>query len=534
MKKHGRGLLGGLGVLAIAVAIAVAFVSSSGAASRSSTGSHAEIANLNIGFNTVNSLNPANLGNFVTNALGMENLLKLTNDLKLEPWLATSWSMTSPTTYVYHLRHGVKFSDGTPMTSADVVTSWQTYMAPKSSLAAYYNSVKSVTAPDQYTVKVTLKRPDNGWSAIPALYGWVFEKSFYLAHQKTMGNAGVLIVGTGPWKYDSFDPSTGIEASANPYYWGHVNIQHISMKFLADDNAAALAMRAGEIDLYPQLLTDVKGFMAAAGSNVQLIGANDRCGMGMLQFNTQRGPLSNIHVRRAIAYAINRNDVLAALAEPDTGPLYTMLTPDQWNQLGTPAQVKAVLETIPTYPFSLAKAKAELAQSPYPHGFTQAADTFNAYGLPIMMQAISGDLKKIGINMTFKSLAIGAWIAKFETKKTTEPMYLDSLGCYYPDAGQFPNLFLSPTAVVGSYPWSIFRYQNPAINKLTTVANQTTNKAKRLALYGQILRLEAADLPYLPLNTEAYFGAISKKYSFDGFGWFGGDYWPWPLGVTAK
>jgi peptide/nickel transport system substrate-binding protein len=383
-------------------------------------------------------------------------------------------------------------------------------------------------------VKVTLKRPDNGWAAIPALYGWVFEKRFYLAHQKTMGNAGVLIVGTGPWKYDSFDPTTSLELSANPHYWGHVNIQHISMKFLADSNAEALAMRAGEIDLVPQLLTDVEGFMAAAGSNVQLIGANDRCGMGMLQFNTQRGPLANIHVRRAVAYAINRKDVLAALAEPDTGPLYTMLTPDQLAELGTPQQVKAALKGIPTYPFSLGKARAELAQSPWPHGFTQNADTFNAFGLPNMMQAIAADLKKIGINMTFKPLETGAWIAKFESKKTTEPMYLDSLGCYYPDPGQFPNLFLSPAAVVGSYPWSIFHYQNPAINKLTAIANETTNKTKRLALYGQVMRLEAEDLPYLPLNTEAYFGALNKKFTFSGFGWFGGDYWPWPLGIKTR
>jgi peptide/nickel transport system substrate-binding protein len=265
---------------------------------------------------------------------------------------------------------------------------------------------------------------------------------------------------------------------------------------------------------------------------MRLIGQGDRCGEGLLLLNPKYPPWSNVHVRRAVAYAINRNHVLLAQGAPQTTTLDTMITPDQFKQLGTPAQVKAVLKDVPRYPYNLAKAKQELALSPWPHGFSGSADTFNAYGLPDIMQAISADLKKIGINMKFSSIGINAFLSKFYGPKPThEAMYFDSLGCYYPDVGQFPNLFLGKDAVKGSYPWSLFRYLNPEAARLTAAANATTNKAKRLAFYGQILRIQASDVAYLPLTTEAYFGVINKKYTFPGFGWFGGDYWPWALGI---
>jgi peptide/nickel transport system substrate-binding protein len=478
-------------------------------------------------------VSPVGVGNdFVTNSLGLEQLLRLDSHLRVHPWLATSWQRTNPVTYVYQLRHGVKFWDGTEMTAADVAASLNAARSPKVYASVYYVPVKSIKATGRYTVTVTLKKPDNSWADIPALYGWVFEKSFYLAHKTTMGKPGVLIVGTGPWKYDSLDPTSGIELSANPHYWGGpVPIQHISFKYFKDSTSLALAMRAGEIDLNPQLINGVKGFMAAAGSNVQLIGQGDRCGMGLLVLNPHYGPWTNLHVRRAVAYALNREDIVAAQGAPDTEPLYTMVTPDQWRELGTAAQTNPVVKTIPTYPFSLAKAKQELAQSPYPHGFSASVDTTSPYGVGDVMQAISGDLAKIGIKLKITIVSDATWLAKFEVPHSKEGMTFYSLGCYYPDAGQFPNLGLSFNSVKGSYPWSVFRYLNPTIARLVATANTTTDNMKRIQLYGQILRLEAQDLAYLPLTTEAYFGAINKKYSFPDFGWFGGDYWPWALAI---
>jgi peptide/nickel transport system substrate-binding protein len=255
--------------------------------------------------------------------------------------------------------------------------------------------------------------------------------------------------------------------------------------------------------------------------------------MGLLEFNTHRTPFADVHVRRAFAYAIDRGHSVIAQASPKTSPLYTIITPAQFATLGTPAQVHAVVKTIPTYRRNIAKAKQELALSKYPHGFSVTTDITDVYNIPQIMQAMAADVKPIGITLHVNRITSGDWLKRYETPTSTEPINWDTLGCYYPDSGQFPNLFLSSTSDDGAYPWSVFRYQNPTINKLTQAGDEETDNAKRLRIYGQDLKLAMTELPFLPITTQSTFGAITKRFSFPSFGWFGGDYWPWPLAIKA-
>jgi MarR-like DNA-binding transcriptional regulator SgrR of sgrS sRNA len=79
--------------------------------------------------------------------------------------------------------------------------------------ADFFPTVKSITATGPYTVVVTLTHPDPSWQDVPATVGWpIFEKSFAEAHKGTLGNPGVLVEGTGPWEFDSLDPTKGAYA----------------------------------------------------------------------------------------------------------------------------------------------------------------------------------------------------------------------------------------------------------------------------------------------------------------------------------
>jgi ABC-type transport system substrate-binding protein len=119
--------------------------------------------------------------------LWSENLLRLGPAGQIEPRLAQSWSQQSPTVYVYHLRHGVKFWDGDEMTSADVVNTLQWDQKPDSYVGTYLTNVASFTAPDKYTVVITLKHPDAGWAPMLATVGRVFEKKFEQEHGGAAG-----------------------------------------------------------------------------------------------------------------------------------------------------------------------------------------------------------------------------------------------------------------------------------------------------------------------------------------------------------
>src|SRR5215469_8875802 len=134
------------------------------------SGSAATIPLLRVGINyTVTTLNPAKNGyQFEIAALTLETLLTLTPQGQLEPELATSVTNPNPVTYVYHLRPGVKFWEGTALTAADVAYSWNFERAASSTGASYFASVKQVTADGPATVVVTLSHPDASWQYTPA------------------------------------------------------------------------------------------------------------------------------------------------------------------------------------------------------------------------------------------------------------------------------------------------------------------------------------------------------------------------------
>jgi peptide/nickel transport system substrate-binding protein len=215
---------------------------------------------------------------------------------KIEPALAVSVSQPGPAVYVYHLRHGVRFWDGNELTATDVANAINYQRYPAFPSTSYLKRVKNVSARDRYTVVVTLRGRDPTWPYIAAFTGLVFEKKFADAHKGTFGQPSMGTMGTGPWIVKSFNPTTGMELSANPHWWGgKVNVQHISVKFFADDNSAALAMRAGAIDAYPPT-SDVRGF--AATSQAQIVSAPSAYTIGYFMMNPNVAPWDDLHVRR--------------------------------------------------------------------------------------------------------------------------------------------------------------------------------------------------------------------------------------------
>jgi peptide/nickel transport system substrate-binding protein len=109
--------------------------------------------------------------------------------------------------------------------------------------------VKNVQAVGRYTIVITLRRPNA--AALLDLGGvGVWEKTFQDEHKTTFGEPGTLLIGTGPWKVDSLEPTSGMQLSVNPHWWGgNVNVKRISVEFFNNETSMTLAFRAGEIDV---------------------------------------------------------------------------------------------------------------------------------------------------------------------------------------------------------------------------------------------------------------------------------------------
>ncbi|HEX6519859.1 MAG TPA: ABC transporter substrate-binding protein [Streptosporangiaceae bacterium] len=505
-------------IAAIAAVAALSACSSAGSTPTAGTsGASAAIPVLRVGTPAIQNgtLDPLTTQGCATDYCGlfMERLLKFSPQNTLEPELATSVTHPDPVAYVYHLRHGVRFWDGSEMTSADVVYSLDYQEAPASETATYYTNVKSITAPDRYTVVVTLKTPNLGWPYTVAYEGVIFEKSFAEAHKGTMGKPGVLIEGTGPWQVDSFDPTRGIELSANPHWWGGtVPVRHISFKFFATESSEALAMRAGDIDVaFP-----IGGQAFAATSGARLVSwLNNE--IGFFSMNVKLPPWNDIHVRRAVAYALNRADIIAAGGGPSYGvPIYAFYPPLDLETLVPQPQVNALLGSLPRYMFDLAQARHELAQSAYPHGFTATMHACTFGNFINQVQVVAAELQRIGINMGVKVISCDAWVTELYGPKTFGAVFSTSHSSSIDPSGL--SAYNLGSAAIPAGGIDDANYNPPSVDQLLNAAVATANPAQRFTLYGQVLQHLAADVPYVPLFQTNAFAAVSSKFTLPPLG----------------
>jgi peptide/nickel transport system substrate-binding protein len=458
----------------------------------------------------------------------LETLTKFGSSGQIEGALATSVTQPNATTFVYHLRAGVKFWNGDPMTSADVVNALDYYSKPGSYVSSLLVGVKSIAATGPDAVTITLKYPYAPWRAETTGQFPIFEKKFQQAHPATMGQPGVLIMGTGPWQIDSFDPTSGLQLSANPHWWGGpVPIKKITVKFFASETTTALALRAGEIDVASNVLNP-RAFASTSGGSIVSAPAFSEGYFGM---NVNQPPWNNIHVRRAVAYALNRADVIAALGN-NAESVSTFIPPSELQRLGSASQVAALVGSLPGYPYDLAKARQELAQSPYPHGFTATTQTITFASYTPVNEAIAGDLAKIGINLKLKTIGFTQYLAFASGPKAAIGGLYATFNVQNPDPNAFPSEMLgSANAAPGGYNWA--DYDPPASDTLIKSAEATQDDAGRLAIYGQLLKMLGTDLPYVPLYIQNYNVALSSQFTWPGHNVYT-QWGAWALNIKPK
>jgi peptide/nickel transport system substrate-binding protein len=506
--------------LGAALAAAVLLAAGCASAAPSAPSASAVIPSL-----TVGTTQPAttldltkDLGSYVIDDIALDTLLSLGPQAQLKPNLATSVTQPNPVTYVYHLRHDAKFWDGDPLTATDVAYTYNYLRGTTSQVAYVFPAVKSITADGPYTVVVTLPSPDPAWKYTPALqYTGIFEAKFAEAHKGTFGKPGTLIMGSGPWEVNRLDPTTGAELSANPHWWGgKVPIQRVSVKVYSNETSLALAFRAGEVDLDP-LINNPQSFASTSGAKLLV---SPSCGDAFVTLNTQIPPWNDVHVRRAVAYALNRTDVIAA-AGGYSSPLYTFIAPPVLQTVASSAQISKLLGTLNLYPYSVAKAEQEMTQSAYPHGVSTTIQAWTG-GAVNQAQVIAAELAKVGINAKVKEVTLGQQEAEATGPAGQRPTTVWEGGCTTPDASGYDFYLGSANTKAGQ--WNEADWAPPSVDRSLTEGTNTYNSADRFAAFSDVLRQMSADVPYVPLYLTDFTVALSSKFSDSAFNyWFFGN-----------
>jgi peptide/nickel transport system substrate-binding protein len=414
------------------------------------------------------------------------SLLSRDDKMNPTPDLAESWEIPDPLTYVFHLRHGVKFHDGRALTSADVKYTFDTILAGplKTPKRGSLKTVASIEAPDAYTVIFHLKEPyasllwtltTPGIGIVPAGAGADFAQ-----HP----------VGTGPFKFVSYTVDEQIVLERNPDYFGTIpQIQNLHMKIVTDALVRALELRKGSADATINSLTPDMAVTLAKEPGVR-VDQQPGTSLAYLAFNLEDSVLGKRDVRQALAYATDRETIIKYLLRGQARPASSLLPPNHW----------AFDPYTPQYNFDPQKAEALLDQAGYKRGadgvrMHLTLKTSTDESTRLMSEAIAEQWKRVGVMLELRPLEFGTLYVDI-THGTFQIYSLRWVG-----ANNDPDIFeyVFSSKKIPPDGANRGRYKNPELDALLNEERVEMDREKRKALLFQVQQIIATDEPYINL-----------------------------------
>jgi peptide/nickel transport system substrate-binding protein len=403
------------------------------------------------------------------------------------PDLASSYSVSGDgLTYTFHLRRGLRFSNGDPLTAQDVVFSLRRDANPAINVAdpICCYTYKSVTASNAYTVILKLTRatptvPDYlpGAGIIDAKYFTRVGQKYFMAHP----------IGSGPFMVKSFTPGGILRLARNPYYWrkGQPYLDGIIITPVADTNSRILSVTSGQADVADQIPYS-QAVTLASGTGTRLV-ASPFAGSEYVFMNEQYGPLRETTVRRALSYATPRSAIVNAV----------------FHRYATVSNSDSVAAgdyspTIKQLPYSLANARKTLAQSSVPHGFSVQIQTVagepSSYLIATILQ---NSWAQLGVHASIHSLDNATFYSDWTSGKY-QALVLPptSFSSDIPQPDELLEGFVLPnTPFHGWFTW----YDNPTATAIFKKALATPAEPAHRSLILKLQRLSITDPPVLAI-----------------------------------
>ncbi|MBV9898253.1 MAG: hypothetical protein JO020_29205, partial [Chloroflexi bacterium] len=292
-----------------------------------------------------------------------DGLLRVTKDgASVEPALAESWDTSADgLTWTFHLRPGVKFSDGTPLTSNDVKVSLD--LARGGSRTVWkdnYKAIKEIQTPDPATVNVILSEPHAPLLSELAMFpAWIMQADMATATDQAGydDSQAWASKGTGAYYTESWKKGDPVILKRNPYYWKNTpSIDEVDIEYIPDDNTRILKVEGGEDDIADFVpFSQIDSLNTLPGVHAQDFPIQQTT---FAILNVTKPPLNDINVRQALNYATDKDAIIKSVF---FGQAQVMNAP---IPLGTYVDKES-----PGYPYDLAKAQALMAQSSVPNGF---------------------------------------------------------------------------------------------------------------------------------------------------------------------
>jgi ABC-type transport system substrate-binding protein len=430
-----------------------------------------------------------------------EPLVTLSPSMQVQPGLASSWRVTSPTRARFMLRRGVKFHDGTPCDAAAIKFNFdRTFNPQKPGIwAAFAGPIKGAEIVDDYTVDVVTTEPFaplllnlsmvHGGMASPA------------AVRQYGADYGRHPVGTGPFKFVEWVPRDHITVARNDGYWGDKTpLDSIVFKVIPDDSARMIALRTGDADMVLNPLAEELPALRRdpAYTVAGVVGTRTV----FLSLTLTQPPMDDVRIRRALIVGTNRASIAQNIVQSDGAIDDSVMAPSIVGY--------APMHLDRLYSYDPKAARALLAAA----GFQPGSNGIMARGgSPLVLsmlsprgrypkdaeisQAFQAQMRDIGVQVDLQIPDYPIIVSALRSATLNTHILMTAWGNLTGD-GDFTLVPLFKSDQVPPTGWNTCRYLNPEFDKLAAAQRVSLNPTERAQLDAQAQQLLARDLPVLP------------------------------------
>jgi peptide/nickel transport system substrate-binding protein len=443
-----------------------------------------------------------------------EPLVRRNKEMQVEAALAERWEQPSPTVWRFHLRQGVKFSDGTPFTAEDVIFSAQRVRAPGSNLQAVLASVKEIRKVDDHTVDFETTAPNP--IMLQELTTWGIMSKAWAEKNNATKPADLTskeesfatrnAMGTGPFRLVSREPDRKTVLERNPGWWDKPtgNVERAELNIIANDATRVAALLSGEVDFVytvpPQDVTRIgntQGVRIIQGPELRTIYLGmDQLRPELLKSDVKgKNPFQDVRVRKAVYQAIDVNAIQRTVMRGQSKPTGLMWGPGVNGYL--PADDTRL-------PLDVEGAKKLLAEAGYPNGFGVTLDCPNDRYVndeAICTAAVSM-LARIGVRVTLNAQTRARFFAEVNGPRYNTSFYL--LG-WTPATGDAHNAIQQLIASRDGKSRGVFNNggaSNARIDELNDLIAVETDAAKRQAMISEVGKITREEALYIPLHQQ--------------------------------
>ncbi len=462
-----------------------------------------------------------------------ESLLRWNADLSISPGLASAVANPDPTTWVYTIRGGVTFHDGSALTADDVVASLNLHLNPKvgSYWASVFRNVKSIEKTGPMEVTVTLTQPDSMFNQYMAVTpGTIESKAFLEKAGADYGNPSTGVDCTGPFEFDSWKSGQSITLTRFDNYWDpelRARAGSVKFVFIQDPTTRVNAWQQGEVDGGWQVPSNAYAPLQNGGPGTLYYGLNTTVVSQIV--SNLKGPLGDPKVRQALLMAIDREGIIKAGESGVAELADSLVTKNTWG--GVPSdQVDSIYADLPSYPYDVAKAKAMAAEAGVSGQKIVIATSPVAVSADVVAQATAQAAKDIGLVPQIKTISPDQYTAMFSDAAARKGFDLFFTSWYVSLADPMEMYGVLRTGEFSNYgTWSDATFD---ADTGTAIADPVGDPA-RVTAEADAQQTAMEQLPWLPLYSpptslwlgDRITGVVPSIYYM---------YYPWAATIGAK